>query len=74
MTTLALTLWPWPPRVRLIRGQEYRAEDIDVAIRASYIGQLEDPDPPMMTACANKARSLAAVRGWRTRRREGGRK
>jgi len=74
MITIALTIYPWPPRVRLIHGQAYRAEDIDDAIRESYIGQLEDPDALMMTACAAKARSLAARRGWRTRRREGVRK
>jgi hypothetical protein len=72
MITLALTLYP--PRVRLIRGQAYRAADIDDAIRESYIGQLTDPDALLMAACANKARSLAARRGWRTRRREGVRK
>ena len=69
MTTLALTLWPWPPRARLIRGQAFRADYVDAAVRAAYIGQLQDPDALMMMSCASKARSLASVRGWQTRRR-----
>jgi uncharacterized protein (DUF58 family) len=78
MTTLALTLWPWPPRVRLIRGQASSPADVDAAVsaavRAAYIGYAQDPPVLLMTACAGKARAIAAERGWRTRRREGVRK